>query len=142
MNREDIFGVAFEMSNTADELVDCLTRVRRYFPKNSLRGFFDVLGMTVSKVYSPGIQYRVSYHLEEFSWLALVDALRAQDSEGDDLGEYSVSVNVKLSGEYVHLSFDFEGHEFLCVVTMERAVSLGYVKSQDAIEKQEVQNNG
>ena len=100
---------------------------------------FNVLGVTVSKEYHEGARptYKMCWQLDDTSWRTLAEALTTLDpehSERKDLmeyyGEFHMHIVAEPADEYERLSFDYEGHEFMCLMPHKQAERLGYIESE------------
>ena len=103
---------------------------------------FNVLGVTVSKEYHEGARptYKMCWQLDDTSWRTLAEALTTLDpeySEHNDLmeyfGEFHIHIVAKPADEYMRLSFDYEGHEFMCLMLREQAERLGYIEPEQMV---------
>lgn len=126
---DDALNAVDQLSQASDYLLGNLLSVTEEFPKESLVGDpgwlrFDVLGVTVSKEYHQGARptYRMRWHLEETAWRTLAEALTTLDRA--DIAAEPVD-------GYARLSFDYEGHEFMCLMPRERAEHLGYIEPEE-----------
>ena len=95
----------------------------------------NVLSVTVSKEYPQA--YKMCWHLDDTSWRTLAEALTTLDpeySEREDLmeyfGEFHIHIVAEPADEYARLSFDYEGHEFMCLMPREQAERLGYIEPE------------
>ena len=132
------------LSQTSDYLLRNLLNVIEEFPEESLAGDpvsprFDVLGVTVSKEYHEGARptYKMCWQLDDTSWRTLAEALTTLDPEysvREDLmeyfGEFHIHIVAEPADEYERLSFDYEGHEFMCMMLREQAERLGYIEPE------------
>ena len=129
---DDALNAVSKLSQASDYLLGNLLSVTEEFPKESLvrdpshwcTSRFDVLGATVIKEYHPGAQptYKMRWHLDDTAWRTLAEALTTLDQ-----GEFRAAEPVD---EYARLSFDYEGHEFMCLMPRERAERLGYIEPE------------
>ena len=88
----------------------------------------DVLGVNVSKEYHEDARptYKMYWQLDDTSWRTLVEALTTLDPEREDL----VHIVAESADKYARLSFDYEGHEFMCLMLREQAERLGYIEPE------------
>ena len=85
---------------------------------------FNVLGVTVSKEYPQA--YKMCWQLDDTSWRTLTEALIAEYSERKDL----IHIVAEPADKYARLSFDYEGHEFMCLMLRKQAERLGYIEPE------------
>ena len=150
MNRykqcDDALDAISRLSQTSNYLLCNLLSVTEEFPEESLAGDpvsprFNVLGVTVSKEYHEPT-YKMCWQLDDTSWRTLAEALTTLDSdysEREDLmgyfGEFHVHIVAEPVDEYTRLSFDYEGHEFMCLMLREQAERLGYIEPEPEPEQ-------
>ena len=127
---DDALNAISQLSQASDYLLGNLLSVTEEFPKESLvedpeGPRFDVLGVTVIKEYHQGARptYRMRWHLEETAWRTLAEALTTLPGRESIVAE-------PIDG-YAWLSFDYEGHEFMCLMPRERAERLGYIEPEE-----------
>ena len=120
------------LSQASDYLLCNLLSVTEESPR------FDVLGVTVSKEYPRA--YKMCWQLDDTSWRTLAEALITLDpaySERKDLmeyfGEFHIHIVAEPADEYERLSFDYEGHEFMCLMLREQAERLGYIEPEQMV---------
>ena len=134
MNKiNDAINAINRLSQTSDYLLCNLLSVTES-PR------FNVLGVTVSKEYHEGARptYKMCWQLDDTSWRTLAEALTTLDpeySERKDLMEYfgefhNMYIVADPVDEYTRLSFDYEGHEFMCLMLREQAERLGYIEPE------------
>ena len=104
----------------------------------------NVLSVTVSKEYHEDARptYKMCWHLDDTSWRTLAEALTTLDpeySEREDLmgcfGEFHIHIVAEPADKYARLSFDYEGHEFMCLMPREQAERLGYIEPEPELEQ-------
>ena len=102
---------------------------------------FNVLGVTVSKEYHEPT-YKMRWQLDDTSWRTLAEVLTTLDpdySERNDLmeyfGEFHIHIVAEPADEYARLSFDYEGHEFMCMMPRKQAERLGYIEPEPEPEQ-------
>lgn len=140
----DALNAVSRLSQASDYLLGNLLSVLEEFPEKSLmqdeRSIFhqkqlDVLGVTVSKEYPKDSEGRATYsmcwQLDDVSWATLAEALDTVNPEHSDLGEFRTSIVAKPQEEYVRCSFNYEGHEFMCLMSWDRAVRMGYIEPKE-----------
>ena len=141
---DDAINAISRLGQASDYLLGNLLSVIEEFPEESLAGDpaglrFDVLGVNVSKEYHEGARptYKMCWQLDDTSWRTLAEALTTLDpdySEREDLmeyfGEFHTHIVAKPADEYERLSFDYEGHEFMCLMLREQAERLGYIEPE------------
>lgn len=147
----DALNAVSQLSQASDYLLGNLLSVLEEFPEKSLmqdersllhQKRLDVLGVTVSKEYPKDHEGRATYsmcwHLDDVSWVTLAEALdtvNPEHSERTDLieyfGEFHMSIVAKPQEEYVRCSFNYEGHEFMCLMSWDRAVRMGYIEPKE-----------
>lgn len=127
-----------QLSQASDYLLCNLLSVTEEFPEESLAGNpeglrFDVLGVTVSKEYHKGARptYKMKWQLDDTSWRTLAEALTTLDPEREDL----THIVAEQVDEYARLSFDYEGHEFMCLMSRKQAERLGYIGPESEPEQ-------
>lgn len=127
-----------QLSQASDYLLCNLLSVTEEFPEESLAGNpeglrFDVLGVTVSKEYHKGARptYKMKWQLDDTSWRTLAEALTTLDPERKDL----MHIVAEQVDEYARLSFDYEGHEFMCLMSRKQAERLGYIGPEPESEQ-------
>lgn len=127
-----------QLSQASDYLLCNLLSVTEEFPEESLAGNpeglrFDVLGVTVSKEYHKGARptYKMKWQLDDTSWRTLAEALTTLDPERKDL----MHIVAEQVDEYARLSFDYEGHEFMCLMPRKQAERLGYIEPEPEPEQ-------
>ena len=137
----DALNAISQLSQASDQLLGNLLSVTAEFPKESLvrdpsHSRFDVIGATVIKEY-PQPTYKMRWHLDDTAWRTLAEALTTLDpehSEREDLmgyfGEFHIHIVAKPADEYERLSFDYEGHEFMCLMSRKQAERLGYIEPE------------
>lgn len=126
---DDALNAISRMSQASDYLLGNLLRVTEEFPKESLvrdsahwcPSRFDVIGATVIKEYPQA--YRMRWHLADTAWRTLAEALATLPGRE--------SIVVEPVDEYARLSFDYEGHEFMCLMPREQAERLGYIEPEE-----------
>ena len=138
---DDAINAISRLSQASDYLLCNLLSVIEEFPEESLAGDpvsprFDVLGVTVSKEYHEPT-YKMRWQLDDTSWRTLAEALTTLDpeySERKDLmeyfGEFHIHIVAEPADKYARLSFDYEGHEFMCLMPREQAERLGYIETE------------
>ena len=89
---------------------------------------FNVPSVTVSKEYPQA--YKMCWQLDDTSWRTLAEALTTLDPEREDLMEFHTHIMAEPADEYARLSFDYEGHEFMCMMLREQAERLGYIEPE------------
>ena len=139
MNKQcdDALNAVSQLSQASDQLLGNLLSVTEEFPKESLvrdpsywcTSRFDVIGATVIKEFHPGAQptYKMRWHLDDTAWRTLAEALTARDP---------AHIVAEPVDEYARLSFDYEGHEFMCLMLRERAERLGYIEPEQQVIKE------
>ena len=146
---DDAINAISRLSQASDYLLRNLLSVTEEFPEESLardpEGLrFDVLGVTVSKEYHEGARptYKMCWQLDDTSWRTLAEALTTLDpeySEREDLmeyfGEFHIHIVAEPADKYARLSFDYEGHEFMCLMLREQAERLGYIEAEPEPEQ-------
>ena len=149
MNKiNDAINAISRLSQASDYLLGNLLSVTEEFPEESLAGDpvsifynrrFDVLGVTVSKEYHEDARptYKMCWQLDDTSWRTLAEALTTLDpeySEREDLmgcfGEFHIHIVAEPADKYARLSFDYEGHEFMCLMLRKQAERLGYIEPE------------
>lgn len=143
MNKQcdDAINAISQLSQASDYLLGNLLRVTEEFPEKSLvrdpesilyTQRFDVLSVSVSKEHHKDARptYKMCWHLDDTSWRTLAEALIAERSERKDLMELHTHIVAKPADEYTRLSFDYEGHEFMCLMPREKAERLGYIEPE------------
>ena len=122
------------LSQASDYLLCNLLSVTEESPVN-------VLSVTVSKEYH-GPTYKMCWQLDDTSWRTLAEALTTLDpdySEREDLmeyfGEFHIHIVAEPADEYARLSFDYEGHEFMCLMLRKQAQRLGYIEPEPEPEQ-------
>ena len=136
---DDAINAISQLSQASDYLLGNLLSVIEEFPEKSLvqdpesilyTRRFDVLGVTVSKEYHKDARptYKMKWQLDDTSWRTLAEAL---DPERKDL----IHIVAEQVDEYARLSFDYEGHEFMCLMLREQAERLGYIEPEPAPEQ-------
>ena len=121
MNKiNDAINAISQLSQASDYLLGNLLSVT----EESL----DVLGVTVSKEYHEGARppYKMRWQLDDTSWRTLAEALTTLDPGREDL----IHIVAEPADEYARLSFDYEGHEFMCLMLREQAERLGYIEPE------------
>ena len=139
---DDAINAISQLSQASDYLLGNLLSVIEEFPEESLAGDpvsprFDVLGVTVSKEYHEPT-YKMRWQLDDTSWRTLAEALTTLDpeySEREDLMEFHVHIVAEPADKYARLSFDYEGHEFMCLMPREQAERLGYIEPEPEPEQ-------
>ena len=138
---DDAINAISRLSQASNYLLCNLLSVIEEFPEESLAGDpvsprFNVLGVTVSKEYHEPT-YKMRWQLDDTSWRTLAEALTTLDpeySERKDLmeyfGEFHVHIVAEPADKYTRLSFDYEGHEFMCLMPREQAERLGYIEPE------------
>ena len=151
MNKiNDALDAISRLSQASNYLLCNLLNVIEEFPEESLAGDpvsvfctrrFDVLGVTVSKEYHEPT-YKMRWQLDDTSWRTLAEALTTLDpeySEREDLmeyfGEFHIHIVAEPADKYARLSFDYEGHEFMCLMPREQAERLGYIEPEPEPEQ-------
>lgn len=126
---DDAINAISRLSQASDFLLCNLLSVTEESPR------FNVLGVTVSKEYPQA--YKMCWQLDDTSWRTLAEALTTLDpeySERKDLmeyfGEFHIHIVAEPADEYERLSFDYEGHEFMCMMLREQAERLGYIEPE------------
>ena len=150
---DDALDAISRLSQASDYLLGNLLDVIEEFPEESLAGSpgsifytrrFDVLGGTVSKEYHEGARptYKMCWQLDDTSWRTLAEALTTLDpeySERENLmeyfGEFHIHIVAEPADEYTRLSFDYEGHEFMCLMPRKQAERLGYIEPEPGPEQ-------
>ena len=138
---DDAISAISQLKQASDYLLCNLLNVIEEFPEESLaEGLrFNVLSVTVSKEYHEDARptYKMCWQLDDTSWRTLAEALTTLDpeySEREDLmeyfGEFHIHIVAKSADEYARLSFDYEGHEFMCLMPREQAERLGYIEPE------------
>ena len=140
MNKYAINAVS-QLSRASDYLLGNLLSVIEEFPEESLAGDpeglrFDVLGVNVSKEYHEDARptYKMRWQLDDTSWRTLAEALTTLDpeySEREDL----IHIVAEPADKYTRLSFDYEGHEFMCLMPRKQAERLGYIEPEPEPEQ-------
>lgn len=125
---DDALNAISQLSQASDYLLGNLLSVTEEFPKESLvrdpaQSRFDVIGATVIKEYPRA--YRMRWHLDDTAWRTLAEALATLDQ-----GEFRTHIRAEPVDEYARLSFDYEGHEFMCLMLREQAERLGYIEPE------------
>ena len=117
---DDALNAISRLSQASDYLLCNLLSVTEESPR------FNVLSVTVSKEYPQA--YKMCWQLDDTSWQTLAEALTTLDpehSERKDLmeyfGEFHMHIVAEPADEYERLSFDYEGHEFMCLMLREQA---------------------
>ena len=117
------------LSQASDFLLCNLLSVTEESPR------FNVLSVTVSKEYPQA--YKMCWQLDDTSWRTLAEALTTLDPERKDLmeyfGEFHTHIVAEPVDEYERLSFDYEGHEFMCLMPREQAERLGYIEPEQMV---------
>lgn len=146
---DDAINAISQLKQASDYLLCNLLNVIEEFPEESLAGDpeglrFDVLGVNVSKEYHEGARptYKMCWQLDDTSWRTLAEALTTLDpeySEREDLmeyfGEFHIHIAAEPADKYVRLSFDYEGHEFMCLMPRKQAERLGYIEPESEPEQ-------
>lgn len=137
---DDAINAISRLSQASDYLLCNLLSVTEEFPEESLAGDpeglrFDVLGVNVSKEYHEGARptYKMCWQLDDTSWRTLAEALTTLDpeySEREDLMEFHIHIVAEPADKYTRLSFDYEGHEFMCLMPRKQAERLGYIEPE------------
>ena len=129
MKMNDVFNAISQLSQASDFLLRNRLSVTEESPR------FNVLSVTVSKEYPQA--YKMCWQLDDTSWRTLAEALTTLDpeySEREDLmeyfGEFHIHIVAEPADEYERLSFDYEGHEFMCLMPREQAERLGYIEPE------------
>lgn len=150
MNKyNDAINAVSKLSQASDYLLGNLLSVTEEFPEKSLvrdpdsilyTTRFDVLGVTVTKEYHKDARptYKMCWQLDDTSWRTLAEALTTLDpehSECKDMMEFHTHIVVKPADEYARLSFDYEGHEFMCLMSRKQAERLGYIEPESESEQ-------
>ena len=132
---DDAINAISQLKQASDYLLCNLLSVTEESPR------FNVLSVTVSKEYHEPT-YKMCWHLDDTSWRTLAEALTTLDpeySERNDLmeyfGEFHIHIVAKPADEYERLSFDYEGHEFMCLMLREQAERLGYIEPEPEPEQ-------
>ena len=141
MNKyNDALDAISRLSQASDYLLRNLLSVTEEFPEESLTRDpesprFDVLGVTVSKEYHEGARptYKMCWQLDDTSWRTLAEALTTLDPEY--FGEFHIHIVAEPADKYARLSFDYEGHEFMCLMLREQAERLGYIEPEPEPEQ-------
>lgn len=139
---DDALDAISRLSQASDYLLCNLLSVIEEFPEESLAGDpvsifcterFDVLGVNVSKEYHEGVRptYKMCWQLDDTSWRTLAEALTTLDPEREDL----IHIVAEPADEYTRLSFDYEGHEFMCLMPRKQAERLGYIEPEPEPEQ-------
>ena len=130
---DDAINAISQLKQASDYLLCNLLSVTEESPR------FNVLSVTVSKEYHEPT-YKMCWHLDDTSWRTLAEALTTLDpeySERNDLmeyfGEFHIHIVAKPADEYERLSFDYEGHEFMCLMLREQAERLGYIEPEQMV---------
>lgn len=148
----DALSAVSRLSQASDYLLGNLLSVLEEFPEKSLmqdeQGLFrqkrlDVLGVAVSKEYPEDPEGRATYgmcwQLDDVSWATLAEALDTVNPEyserADLIGEFRTSIVAKPQEEYVRCSFNYEGHEFMCLMSWDRAVRMGYIEPKEDLDQ-------
>ena len=128
---DDAINAISRLSQASDYLLCNLLNVIEEFPEESLAGDpvsprFDVLGVTVSKEYHEGARptYKMCWQLDDTSWRTLAEALTSLDQ-----GEF----HAQPVDRHTLLSFDYEGHEFMCLMLRKQAERLGYIEPEQMV---------
>ena len=139
---DDAISAVGQLSQASDYLLCNLLSVTEEFPEESLAGDpeglrFDVLGVTVSKEYHEGARptYKMRWQLDDTSWRTLAEALTTLDQEREDLMEFHIHTVAEPADKYTRLSFDYEGHEFMCLMPRKQAERLGYIEPEPEPEQ-------
>ena len=146
---DDAINAISQLKQASDYLLGNLLSVTEEFPAESLAGDpvsprFNVLGVAVSKEYHEGARptYKMHWQLDDTSWRTLAEALTTLDpeySEREDLmeyfGEFHIHIVAEPADEYTRLSFDYEGHELMCMMLREQAERLGYIEPEPEPEQ-------
>ena len=125
MKINDAINAISRLSQASDYLLCNLLSVTEESPR------FNVLSVTVSKEYPQA--YKMCWQLDDTSWRTLAEALTTLDpehSEREDLMEFHMHIVAEPVDEYTRLSFDYEGHEFMCLMLREQAERLGYIEPE------------
>ena len=129
MKMNDALNAISQLSQASDYLLCNLLSVTEGSPR------FNVLSVTVSKEYPQA--YKMCWHLDDTSWRTLAEALTTLDPEHSErnylmeyFGEFHIHIVAKPADEYERLSFDYEGHEFMCLMLREQAERLGYIEPE------------
>ena len=140
MNKiNDALNAISQLSQASDYLLCNLLSVTEEFPETG-DPRFDVLGVTVSKEYHEGARptYKMRWQLDDTSWRTLAEALTTLDpeySEREDLMEFRIHIVAEPADKYTRLSFDYEGHEFMCLMPRKQAERLGYIEPEPEPEQ-------
>ena len=138
---DDAINAISRLSQASDYLLGNLLSVTEEFPEESPESpRFDVLGVTVSKEYHEDARptYKMRWQLDDTSWRTLAEALTTLDpeySEREDLMEFHIHIVAEPADEYARLSFDYEGHEFMCLMPRKQAERLGYIEPEPEPEQ-------
>lgn len=147
MNKyNDAINAVSQLSQASDYLLGNLLSVIEEFPEESLvqdpesilyTTQFDVLGVIVAKEYHKDARptYKMKWQLDDTSWRTLAEALITEHSERKDLGEFHTHIVAEQVDEYARLSFDYEGHEFMCLMSRKQAERLGYIEPEPEPEQ-------
>ena len=130
MNKiNDALNAISQLSQASDYLLCNLLSVTEEFPETG-DPRFDVLGVTVSKEYHEGARptYKMRWQLDDTSWRTLAEALTTLDSEY--FGEFHIHIVAEPADKYTRLSFDYEGHEFMCLMPRKQSERLGYIEPE------------
>lgn len=135
---DDALNAISQLSQAPDQLLGNLLRVTEEFPKESLvrdpahwcPSRFDVIGVTVFKEYHQGARPTYRIH-DDTAWRTLAEALATLDQ-----GEFRTHIRAEPVDEYARRSFDYEGHEFMCLMLREQAERLGYIEPEQQVIKE------
>ena len=129
---DDALNAISRLSQASDYLLCNLLSVTEESPR------FNVLSVTVSKEYPQA--YKMCWHLDDTSWRTLAEALTTLDPEHSErnylmeyFGEFHIHIVAKPADEYERLSFDYEGHEFMCLMSRKQAERLGYIEPEQMV---------
>lgn len=139
---DDAINAISRLSQASDYLLcNLLSVIEESLAGDPVSPRFDVLGVTVSKEYHEPT-YKMRWQLDDTSWRTLAEALTTLDpeySERKDLmeyfGEFHIHIVAEPADKYTRLSFDYEGHEFMCLMPREQAERLGYIEPEPEPEQ-------